>query len=191
MAWVKIEMVARGLLAAAIVCVALLAGCTASVPAAPIPSGVETQGSNPEVSPEPTDTEPEQAEGSGPDAAAPSECSEPIQLAIEAAIRSQTEAFAADDFELAYSYASDTFRSNVPIRSFVAIIASSYGPLLTSSQLEFSNCFNNQALDLGIIDVRFVESGVALYGLRYIVSASDEGWRVEGASNLELIATGS
>jgi hypothetical protein len=160
---------AKGFLAAAIVCVALLAGCASSISATPIPPSADPR----------------------PDAAAPSECSEPIQLAIEAAIRSQTEAFAADDFELAYSYASDTFRSNVPIRSFVAIIASSYGPLLTSSQLEFSNCFNNQALDLGIIDVRFVESGVALYGLRYIVSASDEGWRVEGASNLELIATGS
>jgi len=188
---VQIEMVARGFLAAAIVCVALLAGCTASVPVAPIPSGVETQGLDPEVSPEQSDPAAGEAEGSGPEAAAPSECSKPIQLAIEAVIQSQTEAFAAEDFELAYSYASDTFRSNVPIRSFVAIIASSYGPLLSSSQLEFSNCFSNQALDLGIIDVRFVESGLALYGLRYIVSASDEGWRVEGASNLELIATGS
>jgi hypothetical protein len=182
---------ARVGLAAAIACVAVLAGCTASISAAPTPSGNETQGSNQEVSPEQSAPEPEEAEGSGPEAAAPSECSEPIQLAIEAAIRSQTEAFAAEDFELAYSYASETFRSNVPIRSFVAIIASSYGPLLSSSQLEFSNCFSNQALDLGIIDVRFVESGLALYGLRYIVSDSDEGWRVEGASNLELIATGS
>jgi hypothetical protein len=165
-------MVVKSGLSVVTLCVALLTGCTSSPAAAPTQFSTETQRPNPE-------------------AAAPGECSEPIQLAIEAAIRSQTEAFAAEDFELAYSYASDTFRSNVPIRSFVAIIASSYGPLLSSSQLEFSNCFSNQTLDLGIIDVRFVEAGLALYGLRYIVSASDEGWRVEGASSLELIATGS
>ena len=184
-------MVARSELALAAIFVALLTGCTASIPATPIPLGVETQGSNPEVRPEQSDPEPEETEGSAPEAAAPSECSDAIKLQIERAIRSQTEAFAAEDFELAYSYASTTFRSNVSIQSFVALIAASYGPLLSSSQLEFSNCFSNQALDLGIIDVRFVESGLALYGLRYIVSSSDEGWRVEGASNLELIATGS
>ena len=190
-------MVARNELVLAAALVALLAGCASSISAAPEPSGVETQGPNPEVSAVPTEPEPGEPEPStepdrpGPDAAAPQQCPETIQLQVENAIRSQTEAFAVEDFELAYSYASDTFRSNVSIRSFVAIIASSYGPLLSSSQLEFSNCFSNQALDLGIIDVRFVESGVALYGLRYIVSASDEGWRIEGASNLELIATGS
>jgi hypothetical protein len=156
-------------LALATLLVALLSGCAGTVSAAPEPASTELR----------------------TESAAPSECTQAVQLQIESAIRSQTQAFAAEDFELAYSYASDTFRSNVPIRSFVAIIASSYGPLLSSSQLEFSNCFSNQALDLGIIEVRFVESGLALYGLRYIVSESDEGWRVEGASNLELIATGS
>jgi hypothetical protein len=162
-------MLAPSRLALATLLVALLSGCAGTVSAAPEPASTELR----------------------TESAAPSECTQAVQLQIESAIRSQTQAFAAEDFELAYSYASDTFRSNVPIRSFVAIIASSYGPLLSSSQLEFSNCFSNQALDLGIIEVRFVESGLALYGLRYIVSESDEGWRVEGASNLELIATGS
>ena len=172
-------------------CAALLVGCTASPSVSTDPSSTETQGSNPEASVEPTESAPAKPEETSPEAAAPTECPEPIRLAIESAIQSQTEAFAAEDFELAYSYASTTFRSNVSIQSFVAIIAASYGPLLSSSELEFSNCFNNQALDLGIIDVRFVESGLALYGLRYILSASDEGWRVEGATNLELIATGT
>ena len=189
MVW--LQMVVKSGLSVVTLCVALLTGCTSSPAAAPTQFSTETQRPNPEASVEPTESAPARPEDANPEAAAPGECSEPIQLAIEAAIRSQTEAFAAEDFELAYSYASDTFRSNVPIRSFVAIIASSYGPLLSSSQLEFSNCFSNQTLDLGIIDVRFVEAGLALYGLRYIVSASDEGWRVEGASSLELIATGS
>jgi hypothetical protein len=156
-------------LALATLFVALVSGCAATVSAAPEPASTELR----------TET------------ATPSECTQAVQFQIEGAIRSQTEAFAAEDFELAYSYASDTFRSNVPIRSFVAIIASSYGPLLSSSQLEFSNCFSNQRQDLAVIDVQFVEAGISLYGLRYIVSAGEDGWRVEGASDLELIATGS
>jgi hypothetical protein len=178
-------------LAALVIAAAVLAGCATSVdtnsaqPSRTLESTEPEAGSDtPEVTPEAPATEKPQAE-------APQTCPIEIQTEMENSIRSQTEAFAAEDFELAYSYASPTFRANVDIQSFVAIIGSSYGPLLSSTQLAFSNCFNNQNFDLGIIEVRFVEAGADLYGLRYFLSATELGWRVEAASNLELVATGS
>jgi hypothetical protein len=70
----------------------------------------------------------------------PEECSLEIQGLIAESIESQTSAFADEDFETAYSFASPSFRSDVNIQSFVAIIAGSYGPLILSTELAFSNC---------------------------------------------------
>lgn len=77
------------------------------------------------------------------------------------------------------------------LASFVRVIESSYGPLLGSTELKFSDCISNEEKTIGLIDVRFVEGETDLYGLRYLMVLADEGWRVEGASNLELVASGS
>jgi hypothetical protein len=134
----------------------------------------------------------EESELQGPQPnATPSACSFDVQDGIQQSITSQTQAFAAEDFELAYSFASPSFRANVNLQSFVSVIASSYGPLISSSELEFSECLSNEEKTIGLINVRFVEGDTDLYGLRYLMVATDEGWRVEGASNLELVASGS
>ena len=136
--------------------------------------------------PEPTASETEPA----PDGEAVA-CSGSIQGEIENAINSQTSAFADNNFELAYSFASPSFRSNVSLEGFIQIIASSYGPLIESSQLRFSNCLLNTDTGFALIDVSFLEAGDYVYGLRYLMVQTSDGWRVEGAGDLEVVGEGT
>jgi hypothetical protein len=126
----------------------------------------------------------------GPDSE-PISCTGSIQGEIEKTVNSQTSAFAESNFELAYSFASPTFRSNVSLDGFVEIIASSYGPLIESSQLRFSNCLVNADTGFALIDVSFLESGDFVYGLRYLMTQTSDGWRVEGAGDLEVVGEGT
>lgn len=162
----------------------LLTGCTSEteVASSPTPSPATSETTSAEPAPE--------TQGPAPDPEART-CSFDVASEIESAIASQTGAFAEGDFELAYSFASPNFRKNVDLASFVRVIESSYGPLLGSSELRYSNCINSEEGGIALIDVRFVEGETDLYGLRYLMVLADEGWRVEGASNLELVATGS
>jgi hypothetical protein len=136
--------------------------------------------------PEPTASETEPA----PDAE-PVACTGSIQGEIENTVNSQTSAFAENNFELAYSFASPSFRSNVSLEGFVQIIASSYGPLIESSQLKFSNCLVNADSGFALIDVSFLEAGDYVYGLRYLMVRTSDGWRVEGAGDLEVVGEGT
>ena len=152
----------------------------------------DTQATQPDSTPEDTESEQETSEAEGDvQASPPMVCSDELQSQIQESINSQTEAFAAEDFQLAYSFSSPAFQENVDLQAFIRVISSSYGPLLSSSQLQFSNCYVGQDQSIGAIDVRFIEGGDALYALRYFLVLTDEGWRVEGASNLELVASGS
>ena len=159
----------------------LLAGCTQ--PQAPEVN--EPQPTASQAEPEPTETKDPMVQGG------PVECDAGVQADVESTINSQTSAFASDNFEIAYSFASPSFRSNVTLDGFVEIIAGSYGPLIESSQLSFSDCLVDLDSGLALIDVRFLQSGNDVYGLRYLMIETPEGWRVEGASNLELVGEGT
>lgn len=183
--WVpKPMLVARSV--SALVLVALLAGCAGS----PEPQVAESSSEpEPTQSASTTPTDPEPLEE--PEAQEPIACSEVAQGGIESAINSQTQAFSNEDFELAYTFASPSFRANVTLNSFVGIIAGSYGPLISSSTLSFRDCYTNPDESLGVIDVRFVQGGEDVYGLRYLMVDTPDGWRVEGASNLEVVGKGA
>ncbi len=159
----------------------LLVGC--AQPQANIVSESETPTA--EAQPKPTQSEAPITEG-GPIA-----CDASVQGGIEATVNAQTSAFARDDFELAYSFASPSFRSNVTLEGFVEIIAGSYGPLIESSELIFSDCLVDLGSGLALIDVRFLQAGNDVYGLRYLMIETMDGWRVQGASNLELVGEGT
>lgn len=120
-----------------------------------------------------------------------SPCDDPLEARFRLTIESQTDAFGEGDFELAYSFASEEFRSNVSLQSFVGIIAGSYGPLIESSNLGFSNCRADLEAGLGVIDVQFVQSGNDVYALRYLLQEDPEGWRIGGATNLEVLGQGA
>lgn len=119
------------------------------------------------------------------------ECSQVIQSGIEKSINAQTASFAVGDFELAYSYASPSFQASVSLERFIGIIQGSYGPLISSSKLGFDNCLFYPNAELATIDVRFTEAGSEVYALRYVMVESDIGWRVDGASALASIGSGT
>ena len=166
--------------------IALLAGCAVS----PV-----MQDSLDQVQPEqtqlatPSPKEPESPEQ--PESQEPISCTESVQGGIESTINNQTQAFSKEDFQLAYTYASPSFRANVTLNSFVGIIAGSSGPLISSSTLAFRDCYTNIDASLGVIDVSFLQGGEDVYGLRYLMVETRDGWRVEGASNLQVVGKGA
>lgn len=119
------------------------------------------------------------------------ECSQVIQSGIEKSINAQTASFAVGDFELAYSYASPSFQASVSLERFIGIIQGSYGPLISSSKLGFDNCLFYPNAKLATIDVRFTEAGSEVYALRYVTVETELGWRVDGASALASIGSGT
>jgi hypothetical protein len=121
----------------------------------------------------------------------PVACSQSTQAAVEQIVNSQTQAFAKNDYELAYSFASPSFRSSVSLNGFVAIIAGSYGPLIESSKLRFSDCLENSNGGFALIDVSFLQGGDFVYALRYLLVETSDGWRVDGASDLEVVGEGT
>ncbi len=162
--------------------VLLLAGCAqVTVEASPTPTlsdEAETESAAPGES-----NFPEQ-EGPGP-------CTSSVQGAIEEVINSQTAAFGSDDFELAYSFASPWFRATTTLEQFVEIINGSYGPLISSSELVFSDCLTSSDEQAGLINVRFLQESNDVYGLQYLMVQTSSGWKVQGASNLQRTGEGA
>lgn len=163
---------------------ALLAGCTAVVS-----SDEPTQAPSPSISasPEPSPTpEPEESASQ-----APIGCESSTELDIQEVINGQVAAFGEGDFERAYGFASGAFRANVSLEGFIEIIDGSYGPLIGSSDLVFIDCFVTAENLLALIDAKFIQETNEIFGLRYLMLNTDEGWRVQGASNLELLGEGA
>ena len=172
----------RAAKALALMSVLALSGCqAASEPeAVPAPSQSETQEQE-------TETQPTRQ----PEPAGPQECKEATQLAIEGSIDTQTAAFGLGEFERAYSIASPSFQSNVTLDGFIEIISESYGPLIGTSELAYRDCMVDSSETIAVIDVRFIESGNSVYGLRYLMVSVDGSWRVDGASNLQVVGEGT
>jgi hypothetical protein len=157
----------------------LLAGCTQTIE----PVASETT---------PVEAEPqEQAPTESDDSAQPIACSENLLAKMSGTIESQIEAFGEKDFELAYSFASPFFRSTVSVEQFVQIINGSYGPLIGSSRLVFSECFSDSKETYGVIVAKFIEPDNDVYDLQYVMVNTDDGWRVQGASNLRYLGEGA
>jgi hypothetical protein len=162
--------------------VLLLVGCTqVSVESSPTPTfrdEAENEAAAPEESNSPAQ------EGPGP-------CTTSVQGALEEVINSQTTAFGSDDFELAYSFASPRFRATTTFEQFVAIINGSYGPLISSSELVYSDCFVSADEQAGLINVRFIQESNDVYALQYLMVQTSGGWKVQGASNLQRTGEGA
>lgn len=141
-------------------------------------------------SPEPRDA-PESLDSGDDQAVALVACEAAERGAIESTISAQTSAFADGDFERAYSYASPSFQTAVTLDAFTQLIATSYGPLINQAELRFGDCLSDSQFGVGTIDARFDQDGVDVFAIRYVLQRTTEGWRVDGASNLELIGQGT
>ena len=161
----------------------LLAGCVMSAPEQDVQAELPEQESS---TPAPEENQPQEPE---PEIET-TLCSQTVQAGIESTIKTQTASFAVDDFELAYSYSSDSFQASVTLQRFIEIIQGSYGPLISSSTLSFENCIYFPE-SLASIDVRFTDGETLVYALRYVMVESELGWRVDGAGALTEIGQGA
>jgi hypothetical protein len=179
-------------LSKALVLVALLAltGCQSAgdESASPTPAQVESEVPQEESAPQ---EEAEEENTSEPEPAGPQECKQATQTRIEDSIDTQTAAFGAGEFERAYAIASPSFQNSVTLEGFIEIISGSYGPLIESSELAYRDCMVDSSEAIAVIDVRFIESGNSVYALRYLMVKVDDVWRVDGASNLQVVGNGT
>ena len=167
-----------------------LAGCVTQVEEEPAPEQIAPV--EPEVLEPAEDSADDNAEAGNPlEGVNLVECNDMERDAVSLPITQQTEAFGAGDFDTAYSMVSPSFRAAVPQGVFEQLIASSYGPLLRSADLIFDSCLIERELNFATIDARFNQGGLDVFGLRYVVSETDEGWRVDGASDLEVVGAGT
>jgi len=121
----------------------------------------------------------------------PIDCDARVRGGIESTVNAQTSAFARDDFELAYSFASPSFRSNVTLEGVRGNYCRELWPANRVSKLIFNDCLVDSDSGLALIDVRFLQAGNDVYALRYLMTEAMDGWRVQGASNLQVVGEGA
>lgn len=129
---------------------------------------------------QPTDAEPQEVL---------SACESSERGQTQTIVQAQTGALGGGDFELAYSYATPGFQSAVSLEQFAGLIAASYQPLLGSADLEFGNCLIDQSATRVALDVVVRTTQGEALGLRYVLLDTEEGWRVDGASDFRLVGT--
>jgi hypothetical protein len=90
----------------------------------------------------------------------------------------QIEALSAKDWELAYSYASSSFRSAVPLDEFALVIGLEYQMLVDNTEYVFNDC----AISRGEISQEVsVESKTGTFILEYLISVVDLKLGVQSA----------
>jgi len=161
----------------------LLAGCATGVttggapaspsapatPQAPTPSA-EPSASEPESVPEPES----EGEGEGE----PVVCEDVMFQRAQGTIRSQQRALAAQDFEAARAYATDSFRESVSVADFRRIISGTYPFLLEDPALDFRECQRQGDTALIQVDV----AGSPVIAMVYRVVLENESWFIDAAS---------
>jgi len=100
---------------------------------------------------------------------------------IRAVIESQIEAFRADDFETAFSFASPSIRRlfGTPSR-FGEMVQNGYPMVRRPADVRFSTLANRNGRTVQSVVVR--DSGGALHVLDYDMIAGDNGWRINGVT---------
>ena len=104
--------------------------------------------------------------------------SEQAQL-VNKHISAQIDAMAKDDWELAYSLASPTFRSNVGIDQFIFVVSTQYGMLIDNQGYEFNSCtIANKKITQEVA----VSSNSEVFNLSYSLSVDGEVLGVDSSS---------
>ena len=93
-------------------------------------------------------------------------------------ISNQIDALADNDWDLAYTFASDNFQSNVSVDDFILVINAQYPMLVENKGYEFSDC---TIADSAITQEVSVTSGDQVYSLTYALTVNDSDLGVESA----------
>ena len=114
-------------------------------------------------------------------------CDAAQRVGMEETVSSQTEALVQGDYATAYAYASPSFQSSVDLDSFTSLIEASYGPLTQTTEIRFGECLVGGDRGFGTLDARFDDGGQTVFGLRYVLEETANGWRVGGATSLTIV----
>ena len=95
-------------------------------------------------------------------------------------IKGQLTAFGNSSPSVAYSYASEKFRSQTSLENFVSVIRNQYSMLLDLKSYEISNCTKSEGYLL--FEVSLVDNSDFKYTMRYVLSYVKNRWGVEGAA---------
>ncbi len=163
----------------------LLAGCatdvtTGGAPASPS-APATPQAPTPSAEPSASEPEPESVPEPEPEPEAevePVACEEVMFQRAQGTIRSQQRALAAQDFEAARAYATDSFRESVSVADFRRIISGTYPFLLEDPALDFRECQRQGDTALIQVDV----AGSPVIAMVYRVVLENESWFIDAAS---------
>jgi len=95
-------------------------------------------------------------------------------------IKGQLAAFSKQDFESAFGFATESFRSNRSLEEFISIISSGYGFLLNSRTYSVGNCIK-EGNDF-LFDVRVTAESGTEYPMMYALAKTDDTWGINAAT---------
>ena len=95
-------------------------------------------------------------------------------------IKGQLAAFSKQDFESAFGFATESFRSNRSLEEFISIISSGYGFLLNSRTYSVGNCIK-EGNDF-LFNVRVTAESGAEYPMMYALAKTDDTWGINAAT---------
>jgi hypothetical protein len=95
-------------------------------------------------------------------------------------IKGQLAAFAQQDFESAFGFASESFQSNRSLEEFTAIISSGYGFLLSARTNTVSNCIKEG--NNFLFDVQVTTDSGTKYPMMYALEKTTDAWGINAAT---------
>lgn len=105
-------------------------------------------------------------------------CTSALVDAVNSHISGQIDALAENDWELAHSFASDDFQSNVSVDDFTLIIGNQYSMLVENQGYQFTEC---TVAESRITQEVKVQSGEQEFSLTYTLSVNGSRLGVESA----------
>jgi len=110
-------------------------------------------------------------------------CSSALAGVVDNHISGQIDALAKNDWELARSFASDNFQSNVSLEDFTFIISEQYPMLIENKGYEFNEC---NVADSTITQEVDVTSGDQVFSITYSLTVNGSILGVESAVITEV-----
>jgi len=105
-------------------------------------------------------------------------CSSSLVQLVDNHISGQIDALSEKNWELAHSFASDNFQSNVSVDDFTLIISTQYGMLIENQGYQFTECsVAGGKINQGVT----VQSGQQDFSLTYTLSVNGSTLGVEAA----------
>ena len=95
-------------------------------------------------------------------------------------IKGQLAAFSKQDFQSAYGFATESFRSNRSLEEFISIISSGYGFLLNSRTYSVGSCIKED--DNFLFDVQVTAESGTQYPMMYALAKTEETWGINAAT---------